>query len=131
MSSSLRLHGLYSIWNSPGQNTGVDSLSLLQGIFPTRDLTQVPCISVDSLPAEPPGRPIFVYGMRKCSNLVVLSVAAQFFQNYLWKDSLSPILYSCLLCHRLGDLMCVGLSLGSLLHSIDLCVCFCANTVLF
>ena len=24
-------HGLYSSWNSPGQNTGVDSLSLFQG----------------------------------------------------------------------------------------------------
>jgi len=24
-------------WNSPGQNTGVGSLSLLQGIFPTHD----------------------------------------------------------------------------------------------
>ena len=23
-----------SLWNSPGQNTGVGSLSLLQGIFP-------------------------------------------------------------------------------------------------
>ena len=30
---SLRHHGLYSPWNSPGQNTGVGSLSLLQGIF--------------------------------------------------------------------------------------------------
>ena len=29
-------HGLYSPWNSPGQNTGVSSLSLLQGIFPTQ-----------------------------------------------------------------------------------------------
>ena len=27
---------LYSPWNSPGQNTGVASLSLLQGIFPTQ-----------------------------------------------------------------------------------------------
>ena len=27
-------HGLYSPWNSPGQNTGVGSPSLLQGIFP-------------------------------------------------------------------------------------------------
>ena len=26
----------YSPWNSPGQNTGVGSLSLLQGIFPTQ-----------------------------------------------------------------------------------------------
>ena len=34
--NSLRPHGLYSPWNSPGQDTGVGSLSLLQGIFPTR-----------------------------------------------------------------------------------------------
>ena len=27
---TLRLRGLYSTWNFPGQNTGVDSLSLLQ-----------------------------------------------------------------------------------------------------
>ena len=37
VSNSLRPHGLYSPWNSPGQNTGVDSLSLLQGIFPTQE----------------------------------------------------------------------------------------------
>jgi hypothetical protein len=36
MSNSLRPHGLYSPWNSPGQNTGVGSLYLLQGIFPTQ-----------------------------------------------------------------------------------------------
>ena len=36
MSDSLRLHELYGPWNSPGQNTGVGSLSLLQGIFPTQ-----------------------------------------------------------------------------------------------
>ena len=36
VSDSLRPHGLYSPWNSPGQNTGVGSLSLLQGIFPTQ-----------------------------------------------------------------------------------------------
>ena len=29
---------LYSPWNSPGQNAGVGSLSLLQGIFPTQGL---------------------------------------------------------------------------------------------
>ena len=29
---------LYSPWNSPGKNTGVGSLSLLQGIFPTQGL---------------------------------------------------------------------------------------------
>ena len=36
LSNYLRPHGLYSPWNSPGQNTGVGSLSFLQGIFPTQ-----------------------------------------------------------------------------------------------
>ena len=31
-------HGLYSSWKSPGQITGMSSLSLLQGIFPTQGL---------------------------------------------------------------------------------------------
>ena len=38
VSSSLQPHGLYSAWNSPGQDTGVGSLSLLQGIFSTQGL---------------------------------------------------------------------------------------------
>ena len=37
MSISLQPHGLYSPWNFPGQNTGMGSLSLLQGIFPTQE----------------------------------------------------------------------------------------------
>ena len=37
ISNSLRPHELYSPWNSPHQNTGVGSLSLPQGIFPTRE----------------------------------------------------------------------------------------------
>ena len=36
VSNSLWPHGLNSPWNSPGQNTRVGSLSLLQGIFPTQ-----------------------------------------------------------------------------------------------
>ena len=36
MSNSLQPHGLDSPWISLGQNTGVGSLSLLQGIFPTQ-----------------------------------------------------------------------------------------------
>ena len=38
MFDSLWPHGLDSSWNSSGQNTGVGSLSLLQGIFPTQGL---------------------------------------------------------------------------------------------
>ena len=36
MSDSLQPHGLYSPRNFPGQNTGVGSLFLLQGIFPSQ-----------------------------------------------------------------------------------------------
>ena len=38
VSNSLWPQGLYSPWNSPSKNTGVGSLSLLQGIFPTQGL---------------------------------------------------------------------------------------------
>ena len=45
---TLQPHGLYSPWNSPCQNTGVGSLSLLQGIFQTQgpnpDLPHCRCI---------------------------------------------------------------------------------------
>ena len=37
VSHSLRPHGLHSPWDSPGQNTGVGTLSLLQGSFPTQE----------------------------------------------------------------------------------------------
>ena len=68
VSNSLRTNGQYSPWNSPGQNTGVGSLSLLQGIFPTqgpqpRDLPnpeieiRSPALQADSLPTEPQGKP--------------------------------------------------------------------------
>ena len=57
VSDSLRAHGLYSPWNSSGQNTGVDSLSFLQGIFPTQGLDPGLLISGCSLPAEPQGKP--------------------------------------------------------------------------
>ena len=33
MSNSLQPNGLYSSWNSPGQNTGVGSPSHVHGIF--------------------------------------------------------------------------------------------------
>ena len=45
MSESLQHHGLYTPWDSPGQNTRVSSLSLLQGIFPNRELNQFSLIA--------------------------------------------------------------------------------------
>ena len=38
VSDSLQSYGLDSPWNSPDQNTGVGSLFLFQGIFPTQGL---------------------------------------------------------------------------------------------
>ena len=38
VSDSLQPHWLYSPWNSPGQNTGRGTCSLLQGTFPTQGL---------------------------------------------------------------------------------------------
>ena len=41
LSNSLRPHGLYSLWNSPGQDTGVGSHSVLQGSSQPRNRTQI------------------------------------------------------------------------------------------
>ena len=58
VSDSLQPQGLYSPWDSPGQNIGVGSLSLLQGIFPTQGSNPgVPHCRRILLPAEPPGKP--------------------------------------------------------------------------
>ena len=58
MSDCLRPHGLYSPWNTPGQVTGVGSLSLLQGIFPNLGIEpRFPALQADSLPAESQGKP--------------------------------------------------------------------------
>ena len=52
MSDSLQPHGLYSPLYSPSQDTRVGNSSLLQGIKP-----RSPTLQVDSLLAEPPGKP--------------------------------------------------------------------------
>ena len=55
MSNSLKPHGLYSLWDSPGQNTGVGRHSLLQGIFPTQGWNpDLPHCMWILLPTEPP-----------------------------------------------------------------------------
>ena len=44
-------------WNFPGQNTGVGSLSLLQGTFPIQGSNPGLPHCMDSLPAEPQEKP--------------------------------------------------------------------------
>ena len=58
LSDSFWSHGLYKPWNFPGQNTGVGSLTLLQGIFLNSGVKpRSPTLQVDSLPTEPQGKP--------------------------------------------------------------------------
>ena len=58
MSDSLQPHGLYSPWNSPGQNTRMGSFPF-PGDLPKPGIEpKSPAFREDSLPAEPPGKPI-------------------------------------------------------------------------
>ena len=72
---------------------------------------------------------IFAYGVRECSDFILLHVAFQFHQ-HTWRDDCFFIWYPCLLCHRLIDHQCAELFLGSLFCSVDLCVWFCTSTIL-
>ena len=50
--------GLYSLWNSPGQDTGVGGCSLLQGNLPNPgNEARCPAMHADSLPTELSGKP--------------------------------------------------------------------------
>ena len=54
VSDSLVPHEVYSPWNSPGQNTGVGSLSLLQPDLPNPGIQpRSSALQADSLPTEP------------------------------------------------------------------------------
>ena len=73
---------------------------------------------------------IFVYGVRECSNFIILHIAI-FSQHRLLKI-LCFLHCMCLPpLHRLIDHRCMGLFLPFLSCSIDLYFCFCANTILF
>ena len=61
---------LYSPWNSPGQNTGVGSLSLLQGIFPTQ--------------RSKPGLPHYRQILYQLNHQGSPTVTVPFINNLLW-----------------------------------------------
>ena len=74
LSDSSWPHGLYSSWNSPGQNTGVGSLSFLQRIFPTQGLN----------PGLPHCRRILYQLSHKGSPIILEWVAYPFFSGSSW-----------------------------------------------
>ena len=65
---------------------------------------------------------IFVYGVRVYSPVFPAPISEE--------TVFSPV-YSCLLCHRLGDPKCMGLSLDFLSCFTDLYFCVCASTIVF
>ena len=56
VSNNFRPHNLYSQRNSPGQNTGVSSLTPLGDLLNPGIEPRSPALQADSLPAEPPGK---------------------------------------------------------------------------
>ena len=96
VSNSLWPHGLYSSWNSPGQNTGVGSLSLLQRIFPTGTEPRSLALQVESLLSEPPRKPKnigvdypFSRGSSQSRNRTGIScIAGRFFTNWAIREAL-------------------------------------------
>ena len=65
VSDSLRPHGLYSPWNSPGQNTGLGAFHF-SGDLPNSGIkTRSPALQVDSLPPELPGKPMCTQRLRE------------------------------------------------------------------
>ena len=57
VSDSLWPHGIYSAWNSPGQNNGVVAFPFSRGSSQPMDLPRSPALQADSLPAEHKGSP--------------------------------------------------------------------------
>ena len=72
----------------------------------------------------------FVYGIRKCSNFILLHAAVLFSEHYLLKRLSLP---HCILLPPLsktGTHRCVGLFLSFISGFIALHFCFCASAIL-
>ena len=80
MSDSLQPHGLYGLYNSLGQNTGVGSLSFLKGIFPTRGSNPgLPHCSQILYQLSHRGSPILT---RLCSKSFKLGFSSMWIKNF-------------------------------------------------
>ena len=106
VSDSLRPHGLYSSWNSPGQNTGVGSLSLLQGLLPTQGsnpglLHCRPILYQLSHKGSPRilewvAYPFSSRSSRPRNQTGVSCLVGRFFTNWAIREALNSYFYSCI-----------------------------------
>ena len=91
-SDSLRPHGLHSPWNSPDQNTGLDSLSLFQWIFPTQGLNPgLPHCRQILYQLSHKGSPFTCY--HNVTHQAPLSM--EFSRQEYWSGSVSSVAQSC------------------------------------
>ena len=85
----------YSPWNSPGQNTGVGSLSLLQGIFLIQgSKPRSPALQSDSLPAEPQGKPTVAVPIYISTN-ILFTLSPAFIVCRFFDDGLLFYFFEC------------------------------------
>ena len=73
---------------------------------------------------------MFVCGVRKCSNFILLHVAVQFSQHHLLKRLSLPHCIFLPPLSKIGTHRCMDLFLGFLSCSIGLHFCFCASSIL-
>ena len=73
---------------------------------------------------------IFVYGVRKCSNFILLHVAVQFSEDHLLKRLSLPYCIFLTPFSKIRYHRCMALFLGFLSCSIGLYFCFCTSTIL-
>ena len=87
VSNSLRPHGRYSPWNSPGQNTGVVAFHS-PGDLPNPGIKpRSPALQVDSLPAEPQGKPLQSAGLDEA--LAGIKTAKRNINNLRYADDIT------------------------------------------
>ena len=97
VSDFLQLHGLHSPWNSPGQNTGVGTLSFSRGSSQPRDRPRSWALQADSLLVEPQGRPknTKVRGLPRLQQIFptqeskVFCTTGRFFTNWAMREALT------------------------------------------
>ena len=91
---TLRSHELYIPWNSPGQNTRVGSLSLLQGISPSQGLNSgLPNCRWILYQLSHKGNPYCVLHITYYSILHITPYCHTLIPYYVWDSSLGSYIY--------------------------------------
>ena len=108
VSNSLWPHGLYSPWNSPGQNTGMGSPSPSPGNLSNPGMEpRSPAVQADSVPTEPPGKSESLLNLRSplTQGCITVSRAAAYrahlgFMGCIWSRQVRGKVHKRGWCHE-------------------------------